>query len=296
MGRIAEAQEQRAEVALAQREGTAQLRAVVESRRDEFAAALPQHVDPRRFVRAALSMLNTVPRIKECAPATIVTGLMQAAQLGLEVSDVRGQAFLIPRWSSKNGRMEAAFQLGYRGMIDLAARAGITVDDDVIREGDRYHIMRGTSPVLEHEPSLDEPGAPIAYYAVAHFADGRQARFKVWSRRRVEQHRDKFASSRTKKGEIYGPWVDHFDGMAAKTVIRDLLDTLPIQVELREALFVDAAAVGLVEPTVGQQAELDAGAPFVDAEAVDAEVEDSHAEEIADAAIEHGQLPIEADQ
>lgn len=271
MSRITEAKQAQQEIVQAQQEGALVLRTTIEQRTGDFAAALPAHVDPKRFVRAALSMLNTVPKIKECAPSTIVTGLMQAAQLGLEVSDVRGQAFLIPRWNGRKGRMEAAFQLGYRGMIDLAARAGITVDDDVIREGDVYEFQRGTNPFLRHVPSLDEPGAPLAYYAVGHFADGRQPRYVLWSKRRVEMHRDRFASSRDRQGKIYGPWIDHFDGMAAKTVIRALLDPLPIAVETRDALFRDDAGAGLVEPTAAQQAELDASTGD-DGEIVDAEI------------------------
>ncbi len=272
MSRITEAKQAQAELVQAQQGGTLTLRTRIEQRETEFATALPAHVDVKRFVRAAVSMLNTVPRIVECTPASIINGLQQAAQLGLEVSDVRGQAFLIPRWSSKHQRMEAAFQLGYRGMIDLAARNGITVDVDTIRDGDDYDFQRGTNPFLNHKPSMGTPGDAIAYYAVGHFKDGRQPRFVIWSKERVQQHRDRFASSRDKAGKIYGPWVDHFDGMALKTVIRDLLDTLPISVEVRDALFVDATAAGLVTPTAGQQAELDAVEPVDDSEVVDAEL------------------------
>jgi recombination protein RecT len=217
-----------------------EMRKSIEDTGSEFARALPAHVDPRRFMRAALTAVNTVPKLLECTRASVIAGLMQAAQLGLEVADVRGQAFLIPRWDSKDRCMKAGFQLGYRGMIDLAARAGITVDSDVIFEHDDYDYERGTNPRLYHKPTLTDPGEPLIYYAVAFFGDDRRPQFVMRSKTRIELHRDRFASSKNKAGEIYGPWVDHFDAMAQKTVIRMLLDKLPTSVELRQALVADA--------------------------------------------------------
>lgn len=35
-----------------------------------------------------------------------------------------GQAYLIPFWNGKARRLECQFQLGYKGMIDLAYRSG----------------------------------------------------------------------------------------------------------------------------------------------------------------------------
>jgi recombinational DNA repair protein RecT len=56
----------------------------------------------------------------------------------------------------------------------------------------------------------------------------------------VEEHRDKFASTRNSKGDLLGPWVDHFDAMARKTVIRALLNYLPVSIELRDAIHAEA--------------------------------------------------------
>lgn len=219
------------------------LRDAIKKTEQQFAMALPSHVDSGRFVRAALTAINTVPKLAECTQTSILAGLMQAAQLGLEVADVRGQAYLIPRWNGRLKVNEAAFQLGYRGMIDLAARSGITIDVDEICEGDTYRFQRGTNPNLEHVPTLGKSGPAIAYYAVAHFADGRPSTFAIAGRPKMEEHRDKFASSKNKEGVIFGPWADHFDAMARKTVVRKLLGYLPVSVELGQAVAVDAQAV-----------------------------------------------------
>lgn len=219
---------------------TVTLRDAIKRSEAQFALALPRHVSPDRFLRSALTALNTVPKLAQCSQTSVLAGLMQAAQLGLEVADVRGQAYLIPR--KNRGEMQATFQLGFRGMIDLAARAGITVDVDVIRENDVYDYQRGTDPKLYHKPTLGNRGQAIAYYAVANFADGRRASFVIMGRNEVEEHRDKFASTRDYNSkEITGPWVDHFDAMALKTVVRKLLNYLPTTVELRQ--IVEAEAV-----------------------------------------------------
>ncbi len=211
------------------------LRDAIKKSEGQFAMALPRHVSPDRFLRAALTAINVVPKLNQCTQTSVLAGLMQAAQLGLEVADVRGQAYLIPR--KVKGEMQASFQLGFRGMIDLAARAGITVDVDVICEGDKYDYERGTTPRLYHKPTLGDRGATIAYYAVGTFSDGRPPSFVIMGRSEVEKHRDKFASSRDyNTKEITGPWVDHFDAMALKTVVRKLLNYLPTTVELRQTI------------------------------------------------------------
>jgi recombination protein RecT len=213
------------------------LRTSIEKAEPQFAMALPDHVRPDRFIRAALTAINVVPRLAECDPRSVVAGLMQAAQLGLEVADVRGQCYLIPRRNNRAGGIyEATFQLGYRGMIDLAARSGITVTAEDVCEGDTLDYTLGSRRNLTHRPSLGRRGPAYAYYAVATFADNRPPEFKIMGRAQIEEHRDRFASSTGKDS----PWVEHFDAMARKTVIRALLNYLPVSVELREQVHADA--------------------------------------------------------
>lgn len=246
MGQVSKAVEKQDE----QRSQVATLRHAIERNQAEFARALPRHVTPDRFLRCALTALNTVPNLNKCTQHSVMAGLMQAAQLGLEVSDVRGQAYLIPRRNNRQGTYEATFQLGFRGMIDLAARSGITVDVDEIRQNDAYDYERGTNPRLYHKPVLGDRGPVLGYYAVAHFSDGRPPQFVIMSKAEVEEHRDKFASTK-RDGAVIGPWADHPDAMSRKTVIRKLLNYLPVSPELREANVIDAEAT---EPPAPVQA------------------------------------------
>lgn len=228
---------------------------LVKDSEPQFRRALPAHVDAGRFVRMSLTALRTVPRLMECSPESVLAGLMTAAQLGVEIDAVRGQAYLIPRYNGRTKGMEASFQLGYRGLIDLAGRSGITIEAHEVREGDAFRFCYGLAPDLAHTPTLTgDRGGVYAFYAVARFADGRLPMFLVMSAADVAEVRDKFAQ-KDKSGRISGPWADHFDAMARKTVIRRLLGYLPLSVELSDAIEKDA------EPIVSQSAPVVVQAP-----------------------------------
>lgn len=215
------------------------LRRKIENTGPEFARVLPAHLPVEHFVRSALTLLHRQPKLAECEESSVVLGLLDAARLGLEIADQRGQAYLIPRWDSKLGANRAVFQVGYRGAIDLAARAGIIVTATEIREYDQYQVERGTSPRLVHVPPLGHRGDVIGYYAVASMPDGR-TQFEVLTVAEVADHRDRFASQRKKDGTIWGPWVDDFDAMARKTLIIKVLNYLPQAFEFRKAMAVEA--------------------------------------------------------
>lgn len=56
--------------------------------------ALPEVITPERFIRMALSALNTTPKLQECSRMSVLAALMNAAQLGLEPNTPIGQAYL----------------------------------------------------------------------------------------------------------------------------------------------------------------------------------------------------------
>lgn len=162
---------------------------------------------------------------------------MQCAQLGLEPS-ILGHAYLIPYKNKKkeNGREwyedECQFQIGYKGLIELARRTGqiSSIIAHGVHEKDVFEYEYGINDKLRHVPADSERGQIVRYYAVAKFKDGGYA-FVVMSKRDIEIHRDKFS-----KAKSYGPWVDHFDEMAKKTVLKALMKYMPISVEFQRAV------------------------------------------------------------
>lgn len=216
------------------------LLALVHDMRPAFEAALPKHMSPERFGRVALTTLRTNPRLLECSAASVLGGFLQAAQLGLEISDVRGQAYLIPRKNRKTGTIEATFQLGYKGMIDLAGRGGITVDPHEVAVEDEFDFRYGTESYLHHTPAWREKRTElVAFYAVAEFADGRTAKFTVMGRLEMEEFRDAHRSD-DRRGS---PWEVNFAAMGRKTVVRRLLGYLPLPVEAATGIAADDRTV-----------------------------------------------------
>ena len=96
---------------------------LIKAMQPEIKKALPEVITVERFTRMALSALNTTPKLNECTPMSFLSALMNAAQLGLEPNTPLGQAYLIPY--RNKGKLECQFQIGYKGLIQLAMRTGM---------------------------------------------------------------------------------------------------------------------------------------------------------------------------
>lgn len=191
-----------------------------------MAAVLPKHVDAERMQRIALNVIRTNPKLLECNLPSLMGGVMEAAKLGLEPG-MMGQCYLIPFQNRKAQTTEAQFVIGYRGLIDLVRRSGqvSTITAREVHENDEFSFEYGLEENIKHKPALTDRGAIIAYYAIAKMKDGGH-NFIVMSKQDIEKHRDKHAKSKN-----FGPWVDEFDAMAKKTVLRQLIKYLPISIE-----------------------------------------------------------------
>lgn len=195
-------------------------------------SVLPQHMDKDRLARLAFNVIRTNPLLLQSSMPSLMGAVLESAKLGLEPG-VMGQSYIIPfknfKASKAEGRdvYEAQFIIGYRGMIDLVRRSGQieNLEARAVHENDDFEFEYGINSTLTHKPALSNKGATIAYYAVAHFRGGGYS-FQVMSREDIEAHRDKYSRSKN-----YGPWVDEFDAMAKKTVLRQLVKYLPISVE-----------------------------------------------------------------
>lgn len=187
---------------------------------------LPKHVTADRMSRIALNVIRTNPKLLQCDITSLMGGVMEAAKLGLEPG-LQGQCYLIPFENKKAGTIEAQFIVGYKGLIDLVRRSGqiSTIEARTVYENDKFDFEYGLEDKLYHKPTLINKGAPIAYYAKARMKDGGYS-FIVMSHQEMEQYRDKYAKSKR-----FGPWVDEFDAMARKSVLRQLIKYLPISVE-----------------------------------------------------------------
>lgn len=198
----------------------------------QIAKALPKVITPERFTRMIFTALSKDSKLATCTPNSFLGAMMQAAQLGLEPNTPLGQAYLIP--FKNKGVMEVQFQIGYKGMIDLAYRSKEVTDISAqcVYENDEFEYELGLNPVLKHKPALKNRGEVILYYAVFHTKSGGYG-FEVMSKEDIINHAKKTSQS---FGSNYSPWSKYFDEMAKKTVLKRVLKYAPIASDFAMAI------------------------------------------------------------
>lgn len=191
----------------------------------EIKKALPSVITPERFTRIALSALSANPKLAETTPMSFLGAMMTAAQLGLEVNTPLGQAYLIP--FKNKGVLECQFQLGYKGLIDLAYRSGEVsiIQAHVVYENDEFIYELGLDPKLEHIPVKDNRGEPSYFYAIFKMKNGGYG-FEVMSVDDVRKHAKKYSQA---YNSSFSPWTNHFEEMAKKTVLKKALKYAPLK-------------------------------------------------------------------
>lgn len=199
----------------------------------EIAKALPSVLTPERFTRITLSALSTNRTLRECSPQSFLGAMMTAAQLGLEPNTPLGQAYLIPY--RNHGKLECQFQLGYKGLIDLAYRSGevSTIQAHTVYENDAFDYELGLEPKLRHVPATKDRGAPVFFYAVFRMKDGGYG-FDVMSVEDARSHGRKYS-----KAFGSGPWQTNFEEMAKKTVLKRVLKYAPLKTDFVRGLSAD---------------------------------------------------------
>ena len=195
----------------------------VKAMEGEIKKALPSVITPDRFTRMVLSAISTNPKLAECTPQSFLGSMMTAAQLGVEPNTALGQAYIIPY--KNHGVMEASFQLGYKGLIDLAYRSGEVsiIQAQTVFEHDEFEYELGLDPKLKHIPATKDRGNAIAYYAIFKTKDGGYG-FEVMSMDDVRAHAKRYS-----KAYSNSPWQTNFDEMAKKTVLKKVLKYPPLK-------------------------------------------------------------------
>lgn len=192
----------------------------------QISKALPSTITPERFARMATTAVTLNPDLGRCTPASFIGAMLTAAQLGLEPNTPLGQAYLIPYNNYKTGQKEAQFQLGYRGMIELAHRSGEfkSIEAHVVYENDEFEYELGLEPKLRHKPAMANRGKPVWVYAVYKLQSGGYG-FEVMSKADLDEHRKKYSKAKS------SPWDSSWEGMAKKTVIKQALKYAPLKSE-----------------------------------------------------------------
>jgi recombination protein RecT len=177
------------------------------------------------FMASIVNLVNSDFNFKETEPNSVIASAVIAATLDLPIDRNLGFAYIIPYKDKKVSK--AQFQLGYKGLIQLAIRTGqyrrLTVAE--IYEGQfiSFNSFTGSLKLNEDETGWNFQNV-VGYAAYFELTNGFEHTI-YWSKKRVEEHAKRYSKS---YGSDYSPWKKNFDEMAKKTVIKQLLSKFGI--------------------------------------------------------------------
>lgn len=203
----------------------------------------------QQFVTSIISAVSTNPQLAECDNASIVSAALLGQALNLSPSPQLGQYYMVPFNDNKRGCKVAQFQIGYKGYIQLAIRSGQYKKLNVlaIKEGElkKYDPLNEEIEVelIENEEER-EKATTIGYYAMFEYLNGFRKTI-YWSKEKMEAHALKYSMGyRAKKGYTF--WEKDFDGMAYKTMLRQLISKwgiMSVDLTMQKALESDMAVI-----------------------------------------------------
>lgn len=203
-----------------------------------------------RFVASIVSAVSVNPELQRCDASSIVASALLGESLNLSPSPQLGHFYLIPFDNKDTGVPNAQFIMGYKGYIQLAIRSGQYLDIDAfpVYEGEykgRDKISR--RPILEFiedDSSLDSL-LVVGYCAYFELLNGFR-KVIYWSKSKMDTHAKEYSkgyANDLKKGTSYTFWSRDFNGMACKTMIRQLISKWGIMsVEMQQAFEADYVA------------------------------------------------------
>ena len=211
------------------------MQSYIKAMEGEIKKALPSVITPERFTRMVLSAISVNPKLGSCTPSSFLGAMMSAAQLGLEPNTPLGQAYILPY--QNKGVLEAQFQLGYKGLIDLAYRSGEVevIQSHIVYENDEFECNYGLEPTLKHTPASKDRGEPIKVYAMFKTKSGGFG-FEVMSMDDVRRHAEKYSKAYSSS---FSPWKTSFEEMAKKTVLKRVLKYAPLKSDFVRAVVQD---------------------------------------------------------
>ena len=191
------------------------------------------------FMSALLNIYNSNQQLQNCDARSILGAAGLAATLNLSLTPSLGQAYVVPF------RGKAQFQIGFKGLIQLAHRSErfVRLHAGKIHEGEikRFNPLTG-------EPELGEKisDTVVGYIAYMKLVNGFE-KYLYMTVAEIEAHAEKYSQSYSydkRSGKNTSPWSTHFDAMASKTVLKKLLSTWGrLSIELVSAIQGDQSVV-----------------------------------------------------
>ena len=204
--------------------------------KERFAEVLKTKGDS--FLASVLTTVNNSALLQKAEPTTILSAAMVAASLELPIVPSLGFAALVPFRDGKTGTCVCQFQIMARGLVQLALRTGQyrKIEVEAVHTGEIKSRNRFTGEIEFGEPTDNNV---VGYLGFFELCNGFR-KFLYMTNEEISEHAQKYSQT-AKRG--FGLWVDNFDAMARKTVLKLLLAKWgPLSVEMQTALLRDQSA------------------------------------------------------
>ncbi len=215
----------------------AKLQEQFDTREASFKAALPAHIPVERFMRVVMTATQRNPDLVAADRVSLFNSALLAAQDGL-LPDGREGALVIYNTKKGNDWIKSVQWMPMiAGILKKCRNSGelSSVEAHTVHANDKFSYRIGIDEQPVHEPDwFGERGAVVGVYAVAKLKDGTRVS-EIMGRTEIEKVR---AISKSKDK---GPWVDWWEEMARKTVLRRLSKRLPISSDLDDLIRRDDA-------------------------------------------------------
>lgn len=192
-----------------------------------------------QFMASIVNAVAGNEKLKNCDQQSVLGAAFVAASLDLPIDPNLGRAYIIPY----SGR--AQFQIGYRGLVELAIRTGqyrdmntVEIYEDEIKE---YNPILGKLKFVEDfsqctQRTNGQDDKIVGYYAFYELLTG-FSKGLYMTKEQVINHAKKYSQTFNFKG---GVWQTHFNEMAKKTVLKRLLSKwATLSVEMQKAVVED---------------------------------------------------------
>ena len=251
-------------------------------------STLGSEKEMQKFVSSIVAAASANTALQNCDYSTVVSAALLATALNLSLSPSLGLAYIVPFDDKKNNRTVGTFILGYRGYLQLAIRSGYYADIDVteIRRGEYLGRDSATGkPRFKFIEDDDEREKlpVVGYMAYYRYLNGFEKTI-YWSKTKMLSHADTYSKAFSLEGKngkmsfadfeagkvpadqlwkYSSYWYKDFDGMAKKTMIRQLISKWGIMsIDMQKAYDEDTKAIDKENDLFVSNGEADASDSF----------------------------------
>jgi len=189
-----------------------------------------------QFISSIIQITANNSYLSKADPISVYNSAMMAATLDLPINQNLGFAWVVP-YKNRSGVFEAQFQLGWRGIVQLALRTGqykaINVIDVYENQFKSFNYL---TEELDADFSIQGTGKIVGYACYLEMISGFK-KTTYWTVEQAQSHGRKYSKTFNN-----GPWKTDFDAMAKKTVLKNTISKWGIlSIEMQTAIKVDQA-------------------------------------------------------